>query len=736
MTVASAQNRAGPFAGDNVSTQFDFNIPYQKRADIRVLRRVLSTGIESTLAHLSDYSLSEPGPAGRVTLASPLTTGTRLVIVRAPEPIQETDLIENSTYTAETIERALDYSMMVSQRAYDLISRALVLSDSDTPGSGAFNAGGNRITGLGNAVNSTDAVTLSQVQALVGSGGGGGGPATWPTTPIPQDILNNIVGGVLTAAEFQAVFAPINSQLGNLAASVLSQNSLISSINTSVGTINTTLIAQQAAIDLLEQLQGDGTEILTLINETRQEIIDGDTALATLISKIGAADGDGVSFLLNLSTAKISPTETLALRFGSITTQLAANAASINTEASVRNTVDTAIAQTIEKIGALTQNGTAFQLATNTVFVSPTESLSQRLNAIAVAINGANAAITNEASVRASADTSFASSLTTMQSTVSGFSVAIQQNATAINGVGASYSVKIDNNNRVSGFGLVSEPNNGAIVSTFNFNSDVFRIWNGSSNVAPFSVVEGVVYITNAKIGNAQIDDLSVTKLTAGTLNANFNIGTGKILLDDGSRILAMGVGFGTTNQFMIWSGPRPAGGDLSLCNESSATFYLTRTGGGGFDGELAVGILRNGAQTTNTQPTAFVEVGPFATEGGNKSVSWSYALHYIVQRTNNTQPGSGSTSLRLSRRLGTNAYVEIASQVVISTLQTLDNPEPGVWHHEMQGGGSWTLTDTNASMANFTYKAEITARTLPVGAGTAAIISTSQNISVLSVEV
>ena len=119
--------------------------------------------------------------------------------------------------------------------------------------------------------------------------------------------------------------------------------------------------------------------------------------------------------------------------------------------------------------------------------------------------------------------------------------IAVQ--GTSLNGLEAQYTVKIDNNGHVSGYGLASTVVNGIPTATFQVNANAFVITDPSataSDVSPFSVISGVTYIdtamirngtiTTAKIGNAQITDakigsLSATKLTAGTIDAsNINI--------------------------------------------------------------------------------------------------------------------------------------------------------------------------------------------------------------------
>ena len=114
------------------------------------------------------------------------------------------------------------------------------------------------------------------------------------------------------------------------------------------------------------------------------------------------------------------------------------------------------------------------------------------------------------------------------------------------------YTVKIDNNGAVAGYGLANTANSaGNITSEFIVNADRFAIMRGGSNTTaatvPFVVqassttlngetVPAGVYmadafikngaITNAKIGdaaidNAKISNLSASKINTGTLNAS-----------------------------------------------------------------------------------------------------------------------------------------------------------------------------------------------------------------------
>jgi len=69
-----------------------------------------------------------------------------------------------------------------------------------------------------------------------------------------------------------------------------------------------------------------------------------------------------------------------------------------------------------------------------------------------------------------------ASQSTTLSTTVGQNTTSIQVNTASINGILGKYTVKIDNNGSVSGFGLISEANNGSVVSQFYVNANRFAI--------------------------------------------------------------------------------------------------------------------------------------------------------------------------------------------------------------------------------------------------------------------
>ena len=195
--------------------------------------------------------------------------------------------------------------------------------------------------------------------------------------------------------------------------------------------------------------------------------------------------------------------------------------------------------------------------------------LEAQVNNPTTGLAATKAAIDNEIIARANADSALASNITTLQTTVNGQTTSIQTNATSIDGIQAKYTVKIDNNGYVSGYGLISTQNNATPTAEFAVIADRFSIAPVATNPnavdgSPFfvltapQVISGVTIpagtymkaayihdatittakiadaaITNAKIldatiQNAKIANLSAEKITAGFISAD-RIATGSI---------------------------------------------------------------------------------------------------------------------------------------------------------------------------------------------------------------
>lgn len=119
----------------------------------------------------------------------------------------------------------------------------------------------------------------------------------------------------------------------------------------------------------------------------------------------------------------------------------------------------------------------------------------------------------------------------TVQSTADGNKATVQTHAKSINGLEAQYTVKVDVNGKVAGYGLATTPKNGTPESKFIVNADRFGIGaTGKADVFPFVVdtqknrvgVNGELVVNGkAIIDNLNAGAISGDKITANTLDAN-----------------------------------------------------------------------------------------------------------------------------------------------------------------------------------------------------------------------
>lgn len=130
MTVSSTTNRVSYFG--NGSTRV-FAVPFYflVASDLTVLK-VSSEGFQTTLGLGVDYTVSGAGvlAGGSITIAVAPVGGETIVIYRDPAVTQTVDYQANDPFPAETHERALDKLTMIAQRAKELFTRSVRLSDS------------------------------------------------------------------------------------------------------------------------------------------------------------------------------------------------------------------------------------------------------------------------------------------------------------------------------------------------------------------------------------------------------------------------------------------------------------------------------------------------------------------------------------------------------------------------------------------------------------------------------
>ncbi|WP_016686399.1 phage tail protein [Neisseria sicca] len=138
--------------------------------------------------------------------------------------------------------------------------------------------------------------------------------------------------------------------------------------------------------------------------------------------------------------------------------------------------------------------------------------------------------------------------ITTAQSTADGNKATVQTHAKSINGLEAQYTVKVDVNGKVAGYGLATTPRNGTPESKFIVNADRFGIGApGKEDAFPFTVdtqqnrvgVNGELVVN----GKAIIDRLNVGDIDGNKIRVN-SIGASRIIAGsiDSREIRAAGI--------------------------------------------------------------------------------------------------------------------------------------------------------------------------------------------------
>ena len=135
--------------------------------------------------------------------------------------------------------------------------------------------------------------------------------------------------------------------------------------------------------------------------------------------------------------------------------------------------------------------------------------------------------VTNSQSATASSLSSLSSTVTSNNNTLTASVNTINTTTANLNGdVNAMFVLQVatESNGSKSAAGMVigSNASSGSGAQSYvQFQADKFAIWSGSSNIAPFIVDGGVVYIDQARIKDGAILDAKIGSLDGGKITAN-----------------------------------------------------------------------------------------------------------------------------------------------------------------------------------------------------------------------
>lgn len=249
---------------------------------------------------------------------------------------------------------------------------------------------------------------------------------------------------------------------------------------------------------------------------------------------------------VNGDSANASSISVVAAQVNHPSTGLAATRADLVTEQSARVSGDSANASSISSLSAVVNNPTTglaqaharitteetARVSGDSANASSISSLSAVVNNPATGLAQAHARITTEETARATAVSAVAAQVTTLSTTVGNNTASITTQALSIDGLSASYTVKVDVGGKAAGFGLASTANDGAVVSHFAIRSDKFSLSLPGESTDRYIFTAGMHPVTGMPTvvisGALYTDVLNASQITAGQLSVD-RIGDGTI---------------------------------------------------------------------------------------------------------------------------------------------------------------------------------------------------------------
>jgi hypothetical protein len=444
--------------------------------------------------------------------------------------------------------------------------------DGTTPNTleAAMDANSHRILNLPYALTSTEPVTLAQVMALVTGEdwtGGVGIPAVVfyqevePTATAAGQVwvkLSDLSIWIWTGAVWLRQADP-NLQValdlanGN-AASISDMQPRLIAVEDDVATVSTAIIDIETDVG---NIAGEVTLITAGVDTNTAAIVSeqvarasADQALATAINTLQASNAQvwvqasapvpGVSGIPNpIPSGSFwydSDDYNKQYRYLNSAwvlvenTQYTTLAASITTEQSARIAADSALAVDVTNLWAQRNADYAVITTNNQARINGDTALALQYSALNTSVGTLSSTVTNNNQARIDGDATLASSVSAVNTSVGTLNTTVTQQATAINGIEGKYTVKIDANGYITGFGLVATSNTASPTSTFTVLADNFKIVTpGLAPVSPFYVSGGITYIRNviideaaigtATIGTIKVQNDAISNVSTNTLN-------------------------------------------------------------------------------------------------------------------------------------------------------------------------------------------------------------------------
>ena len=269
-----------------------------------------------------------------------------------------------------------------------------------------------------------------------------------------------------------------------------------------------------SAIDL-DNIKVEGEDIVNTpgtvgkILDILENNITESQLFASLGSRIDLIDADATV----VASVSYRLLEEANARLAAISAEANARGAAIEEEQTIRQTEDESLAESITLLTTAVDDNVAAIVVEQTARSNADTALASSITTLVTGVDNNAAAIVVEQTTRSNSDTALATSITTLQSISNSNTVAIQtESSTRSTETGelfGKYTVKIDNNGYVSGFGLASTANNSTPVSDFQVRADRFAIASPAGpSINPS--VPFIVYTTSQNITTASGETITV----------------------------------------------------------------------------------------------------------------------------------------------------------------------------------------------------------------------------------
>lgn len=129
MSVQDTNRRAGPFQGNDVTTDFAFEFVVFTTGEVRAVLAD-ANGLETDLTEGTDYTVTlhadqDENPGGNLALSAPLATGLTLTLTSRLDNLQPITITNQGGFYPKVIERAFDRATIQIQQLAEQVSRAI-----------------------------------------------------------------------------------------------------------------------------------------------------------------------------------------------------------------------------------------------------------------------------------------------------------------------------------------------------------------------------------------------------------------------------------------------------------------------------------------------------------------------------------------------------------------------------------------------------------------------------------